>query len=155
MSTRRKVAWALATWFGCGRVPIAPGTAGAAGAIPLYLLAAQLGRLGVGAAAILATAVGVWASSIVAGELKAKDPQVIVIDEVAGFVVTMLAFDRPSLAAIVAGFVVFRVLDAAKPGPIRDLERLPGGWGVVLDDVGAGLVGAAALALARAVRLLP
>lgn len=140
-----RVAWALATWFGCGYSPLAPGTAGSLGAIPLYLAVAQAGRWGVGLAAACVTAGGVWAAEAVARNLRKKDPQVVVIDEVAGLLVTMLAFDHVTLTSLGAGFVVFRLLDALKPGPIRWLEKWPGGWGIVMDDVGAGAVGAALL----------
>lgn len=150
-----RIAWTLATWFGCGLVPRAPGTMGALGAIPLVLLAAQGGRLVVLAAAALITAVGVWAASVVARELGKKDPQVVVIDEVAGMLVTMTPVPGVSWPALAVGFVVFRVLDIAKPWPIRRIEGLPGGWGIVLDDVAAGAIGAGLLALLRLARVLP
>jgi len=142
----RKVAWALATWFGCGLVPRAPGTMGTLGAIPLYLLAARGGRPAVLGAAVGVTLLGVWASSVVARELGTKDPQVVVIDEVAGLLVTMIAVPALSWPSLAVGFLAFRVLDMTKPWPIRKLEALPGGWGIVLDDVAAGVVGAALLA---------
>ncbi len=151
----RNVAWALATWFGCGLIPRAPGTMGALGAIPLYLLVAQGGRIVVVAAAAAVTAIGVWASAVVARELGKKDPQIVVIDEVAGMLVTMAPVPHPSWPTVVAGFVAFRVLDMTKPWPIRRIEGLPGGWGIVLDDVAAGAIGAGLLALMRLTRVLP
>jgi phosphatidylglycerophosphatase A len=151
----RNAAWAIATWFGCGLVPRAPGTAGALGAIPLYWLAIRGGRGGVGATAIVVTLAGVWASSLVARELGKKDPQLVVVDEVAGMLVTMLPVGELSWRAVAVGFVVFRVLDVTKPWPIRRFERLPGGWGIVLDDVVAGVFGATVLTALRAARLLP
>jgi phosphatidylglycerophosphatase A len=154
MTKRSRVAWVLATWFGCGRVPVAPGTAGAIGAIPLYLAALRLGRPGVVAAAVLSIGVGVWASSIVARDLRTKDPQVIVIDEVAGMLVTMIPVSHVSWKSLAIGFLLFRVLDMTKPPPIRWLERLPGGWGIVLDDVAAGVAGAAVLAALGATGVL-
>jgi phosphatidylglycerophosphatase A len=152
---RRSAAWTLATWFGCGLAPYAPGTVGALGAIPLYWLAIRGGRAGVGAAAVAVTLVGVWAASVVARELGKKDPQLVVVDEVAGMLVTMLPMELLSWRAVAVGFVLFRVLDIAKPWPVRDFERFPGGWGIVLDDVVAGVIGAAAMAALRAVKLLP
>jgi phosphatidylglycerophosphatase A len=149
------VAWTLATWFGCGRVPKAPGTAGTVGAIPLYLLLARTGRAGVGIAAIVATFVGVWAASVVARQLASKDPQVVVIDEVAGFLVTMVPMRIVSWQAVLSGFVLFRLLDSLKPWPIRLAEKLPGGWGIVLDDVVAGVFGAAAMVGLHALRVVP
>ena len=137
-----RVAWAIATWFGCGLVPKAPGTAGTLGAIPLYWLALHGGRVGVAAAAAIVTLVGVWAASVVARELDKKDPQLVVVDEVAGFLVTMLPVTVPSWRTVAIGFVLFRLLDVVKPWPVRRLEHLPGGWGIVLDDVAAGALGA-------------
>jgi len=150
----RRVAWVIATWLGCGRVPVAPGTAGSLGALPLYWLVLRWGRLGVGVTAIVVTLVGVWAASVVVRELANKDPQVVVVDEVAGMLITMLPVAAWSWRAVVTGFVLFRLLDMTKPGPIRALERLPGGWGVVMDDVGAGVAGAAIMAVLRAVGFL-
>jgi phosphatidylglycerophosphatase A len=149
------VAWTLATWFGCGRVPRAPGTAGTVGAIPLYLLLARTGRAGVGLAAVAATFVGVWAASVVARQLASKDPQVVVIDEVAGFLVTMVPVEIVSWQAVLCGFVLFRALDSLKPWPIRRAEALPGGWGIVLDDVAAGVLGAAAMIGLHALKVFP
>jgi phosphatidylglycerophosphatase A len=137
-----KAAWAIATWFGCGLVPIAPGTAGALGAVPLYLLAVRGGRLGVAAAAVAVTAIGVWASAVVARELHKKDPQLVVVDEVAGLLVTMLPVAAPSWCSVAIGFALFRLFDVVKPWPVRRLESLPSGWGIVLDDVAAGALGA-------------
>jgi|SRR5580658_1115304 phosphatidylglycerophosphatase A len=151
---RFAVAWTAATWFGCGLAPRGPGTVGTLGAIPLYLLVSMHGRAGVAVAALAATALGIWASSIVAHEVGLKDPQIVVIDEVAGFLVTMLPIVHPSWQAIVAGFVLFRALDIVKPWPVRRLEGLPGGWGIVMDDVAAGAIGAAAMASLRASGML-
>jgi phosphatidylglycerophosphatase A len=149
------VAWTLGTWFGCGRVPKAPGTAGTIGAIPLYLLLARTGRAGVGLAAMVATFVGVWAASVVAKQLASKDPQVVVIDEVAGFLVTMVPVRTVSWQAVLSGFVLFRLLDSLKPWPIRRAESLPGGWGIVLDDVAAGVFGAAVMVGLQALKVFP
>lgn len=150
-----KIAWVIATWFGCGLVPRAPGTMGSLGAIPLYLLVARLGRPGVAAAALLVTAVGVWAASVVARELGKKDPQIVVVDEVAGLLVTMLPMGQVSWLAVGIGFALFRLFDVFKPWPIRKLEELPGGWGIVLDDIAAGMFGAAVMAGLRFAKVLP
>jgi phosphatidylglycerophosphatase A len=155
MRAARHVAWALATWFGCGRVPRAPGTAGALGAIPLYLVASRGGRAGVAVAAIAVTAVSVWAASVVARELGEKDPQNVVIDEVAGMLVTMLPMREVSWRAVAIGFLLFRLFDVVKPWPVKRFDKLPGGWGIVLDDVIAGALGAGVMAALRATRVLP
>jgi phosphatidylglycerophosphatase A len=86
----------------------------------------------------------------VASELGQKDPQLIVIDEVAGVLVT-LSVAPPTWSALVAGVVLFRLFDQTKPWPARAAERkLPGGWGIVLDDVAAGLWGALGVAALHA-----
>ena len=150
-----KVAWTIATWFGCGLVPKAPGTMGTLGAIPLYLLVAHCGRTGVAAAALVVTAIGIWAGTVVARELGKKDPQVVVVDEVAGFLVTMLPMREVSWLAVVIGFVAFRAFDIIKPWPARRLEGLPGGWGIVLDDIAAGVFGAMVMVALRLAKVLP
>jgi phosphatidylglycerophosphatase A len=151
----RSVAWAIATWFGCGLVPIAPGTVGTLGAIPVYWLAARGGPAVVAGVAVLVTLAGVWAASVVSRELGKKDPQLVVVDEVGGMLVTMIPAGAFSWPAVAVGFVLFRLLDITKPWPIRTLEKLPGGWGIVLDDIAAGALGAAALAALRAARVVP
>jgi phosphatidylglycerophosphatase A len=150
-----RIAWIVATWFGCGLVPKAPGTAGSAGAIPLYLLAIQAGRGGLAAAAIAVTAIGVWAASVVARDLGTKDPQVVVVDEVAGVLITMLPMAHASPRAVIVGFLLFRLLDVVKPWPIRKFEALAGGWGIVMDDVVAGVFGAGVMAVLHAGGVLP
>lgn len=150
---RRSIAFLVATWFGCGRVPIAPGTAGTLGAVPLYLALRPKGPIAVlGVAAALA-AVGVWAANEVVDSTGQTDPQIVVIDEVVGVLVT-LAASPPTWLGLAAGVVLFRIFDQWKPWPARRLESLRGGWGVVMDDVAAGVWGAAVLVLVRLARLL-
>jgi phosphatidylglycerophosphatase A len=146
-------AWTIATWFGCGLSRRAPGTVGTLGAVPLYLLAARHGHAGVALAAAVVIAAGVWAASIVSVETRKKDPQLVVVDEVAGLLVTMLAV-QPSWRSVAAGFFVFRLLDIAKPWPIRRFEALPGGWGIVMDDVVAGVAGAGVMSVLDAAGVL-
>jgi phosphatidylglycerophosphatase A len=144
-----RLAYLLALWFGCGRVPLAPGTAGTLGAVPLYLALRAHGLAPVAFAALLVGAVGVWASGRVAARLRQRDPQIVCIDEVTGVLITWLSAPE-GWPGTVAGFVAFRVFDQCKPWPARLVERkLPGGWGIVLDDVVAGIFGAALLAALR------
>jgi phosphatidylglycerophosphatase A len=150
-----RIAWVVATWFGCGSVPKAPGTMGTIGAVPLYLLVARGGRTGVAVAALAITAIGVWAATEVARDLGKKDPQVVVVDEVAGMLVTMLPMARVSWRAILIGFLLFRLFDITKPWPVRRFEALPAGWGIVMDDVVAGVLGASVMAGLRAAGALP
>jgi phosphatidylglycerophosphatase A len=146
---RLRAAQVLATWFGCGLVPGAPGTAGTLGAIPLYLLVRPLGAGAVAAAAAVVALVGLWAAGVVERRVGRKDPPIVCIDEVAGVLVTWLGAP-PTTGGLVAGVLVFRVLDQWKPWPARLAERLDGGPGVVLDDVAAGAWGAGLLLGARA-----
>jgi phosphatidylglycerophosphatase A len=139
----------LSVWFGCGHLPLAPGTWGTLGAIPLYLLLRPHGPAAVGLAAAGVTALGIWASGRVARRLGTEDPQIVCIDEVAGVLVTWTAAP-PTTRALVAGFVAFRVFDQLKPWPASAAERLPGGPGIMLDDVAAGLWGALVLLAGRA-----
>jgi phosphatidylglycerophosphatase A len=144
----------LAVWFGCGHFPRAPGLAGTFGAIPLYLLIRSRGAVAVAAAAFVVTAIGIWSATRVARRLGGKDPQIVCIDEVAGVLVTWIAAPRTTLGLVV-GFVLFRALDQLKPWPARLAERrLGGGLGIVLDDVFAGLWGAALLLIARGAGIL-
>ncbi|MGO9832867.1 MAG: phosphatidylglycerophosphatase A [Polyangiaceae bacterium] len=151
----RRAAWVIGTWFGCGLAPKAPGTVGTLGAIPLYWLVARWGPAGVGATAVGVTLAGVWAASVIVRELGNKDPQVVVVDEVAGMLITMLPMAAWSWRAVAIGVLLFRLLDITKPWPIRAFERLPGGWGVVMDDVAAGVVGACVMAMLRVRGVLP
>jgi phosphatidylglycerophosphatase A len=145
---KTSVAYVLATWFGCGRVPFAPGTLGTLAALPLYSLLSRLGPYGVLSGAVAITFVGVWASGHVARTRAQKDPQIVVIDEVAGMLVTLLPGGQGW--NIVAGFVAFRIFDQWKPWPANVLEaRLPDGWGIVMDDVAAGAWAALLLVVLR------
>lgn len=90
------------------------------------------------AAAVCALAVGIPAATIVERESARPDPGHVVIDEVAGQWMT-LAFSRVNLSHLLAGFLFFRLFDIVKPWPARQLERLPRGWGIMLDDVAAGV----------------
>ena len=148
--------WAviLATGLGVGYGPVMPGTYGSVLGVGLYLaLAHQVRlfhepRLVLALAAVLLTALSILVVAVALKGFTAKDPQEIVLDEVAGQFVTLVPLPLiPAGAwsywtAIVAGFILFRALDAAKPYPIWKLERLHGAWGIVADDIGAGLVGA-------------
>jgi phosphatidylglycerophosphatase A len=134
---------------GVGRFPWAPGTLAS-------LVAALVGAalLGVSpwllaAAAVAAILGGVWA--IRAAGAGADDPGWVVIDEVAGQFITLLALPRPTLAGVAAGFLLFRVLDIAKPGPVGWADRRSGALAVMGDDVIAGAIGAALLLAARLV----
>ncbi len=152
---RRRLAYTLATWFGCGLTPGAPGTVGTLGAIPLYLALRPHGAPWIALVAILITGIGVWAATLVALDLDKKDPQIVVIDEVAGVLLTLLVA-HSTWASLIAGVVLFRLFDQLKPWPARYAERsFPLGWGIVFDDVFAGIWGAVVLSLLQGIHWLP
>ena len=131
---------ALGTVLFSGYAPLAPGTAGSAVvAILYYFFGASLEAVGWVAVLVFTFVVAVYT----AGELARQwgdDPGRVVIDEAVGFLATV-AFLPHSFWLALAGFFIFRVLDILKPTPARQLEALPGGWGIVLDDVAAGIYG--------------
>lgn len=145
---RDKVAMWASVWFGCGYMPRAPGTAGSLGALPLAALAALGGPFAIFVAGVVVTVGGIWSSGRVARLLGKGDPQIVVIDEVAGVLLT-LAVAPATVWGWVAGFVLFRAFDQLKPWPIRKFERLPGGFGIMMDDVAAAAAAGVLLLLAQ------
>lgn len=140
------LAKAIATALGAGYSPIAPGTCGTAVAVPLAWLLAGLPLWQFSVITLAVTLVGVWAAATADRAWGTHDSGRIVIDEVAGYLVTMALVDRTNWIVLGIGFVVFRFFDIVKPPPVRWLdENLPGGWGVVLDDIAAGVMGAAVM----------
>jgi phosphatidylglycerophosphatase A len=129
----------IATWFGCGRSPIAPGTVGTLGTLPLCYGLHRLGPVAYWAATALLTALGVWASGRTADELGDKDPSSVVIDEVSGTLIAVGLAAAGGLWAVVLAIVLFRAFDILKPGPIDSVQALPKGFGIMADDVLAGL----------------
>ena len=157
----KAAAWATltATFFGIGRIRPGPGTWGSAATVILWLVVSRFIPVGfqwesAAALAAVAIATGVPAATQVVRATASKDPQVVVIDEVAGQLITFIAVPI-SWQSLVLGFILFRGFDITKPPPVRALERLPEGWGVVIDDVGAGLYALAVMHLLLHFRLLP
>jgi phosphatidylglycerophosphatase A len=149
MPRRSPGAFLIATWFGCGYAPKAPGTAGSLAGL---VIAIAFGYAGYGRGALLAlTAIllapGIWSASVVAKETNTTDPQIVVVDEVIGQWITLAGASTFNWKTYIAAFALFRLLDMWKPAPARQLESLPGGWGIVADDVMAGLYGALAIFL--------
>lgn len=130
----------IATCGGVGRLPLAPGTWGSLAALPFaWLIAAEWGPVGLGFAALVALLAGIWAAGEIETRSGLKDPGHIVIDEVAGQWLA-LAPVAPDPIVYLVGFLAFRLFDIVKPWPARLVERrLPGGAGVMLDDMVAGL----------------
>jgi phosphatidylglycerophosphatase A len=138
-------AWALATFFGVGHLRPGPGTYGSAAALLLWYAAAHAFHpgathlaLATTLAAVFITAIGIPASTLVARESGRKDPGFVVIDEVAGQLFALILMPADWAHALLA-LLLFRLFDITKPGPIRRLESLPEGAGIMLDDVAAGL----------------
>jgi phosphatidylglycerophosphatase A len=137
--------WAtlVATFFGAGRLQPGPGTWASLATVILWALASSQIPLAsrtwatIVAAAVV-TLIGIPAATRVARSSGLKDPQFVVIDEVAGQLVTLIAVPL-GWKSFLAGLILFRVFDIWKPFPIRRLERLPEGAGIVVDDLGAGL----------------
>jgi len=137
--------WAtlVATFFGAGRLKPGPGTWGSLATVILWALASsQIPVTDRTSATIIAAAavtlIGIPAATRVARSSRLKDPQFVVIDEVAGQLVALIAVPL-AWKTFLAGFILFRVFDIWKPFPIRRLEQLPEGTGIVVDDLGAGL----------------
>jgi phosphatidylglycerophosphatase A len=155
-------AWWVATFFGAGYLHPGPGTHASVITVVLWwALAMRLAptqHLAVLAGlALVATLMGVAAAGIVARESGRKDPQQVVIDEVAGQMIALLGF--PYFVPItwkylLASLILFRAFDIVKPPPVRQLEKLPGGWGIMLDDVAAGLLALVSLQLLLHFRVL-
>ena len=138
-----RAAFVLATWFGCGLSPVAPGTCGALGAVPLHYLLCSLPIEQHVLVIVFLTAVGIWASHRVAMALGSEDPQLVVIDEVAGVLIAMAAVRGFGTMPTIAAFLLFRFFDITKPGPIRRAEHLsPAGLGIMADDLLAGVAAA-------------
>jgi len=155
-STQKKKtlwAWLIATFFGSGLLKPGPGTWASAAALVLWFGAAQIFHpahlpLLTLVAAILATFIGIPAATIVARESGSEDPSQVVIDEVAGQLITLILC-TPDWPHAILALLLFRLFDILKPWPIRLLEELPEGTGIMLDDAAAGLFALAILALIR------
>lgn len=142
---RRQLILAAATWGGVGYLPSMPGTWGSLAALPLWWLLTNLGAWGYGLALVTLAAVSIpitgWAQ-----EFLGHDHPAIVLDEVVGLLVA-LAWVPFTWLWVLIGFVLFRLFDIWKPFPVKYCEGLPGGWGVTLDDLVAGLLARGVLAI--------
>lgn len=139
MNFREKAVLFLATGFYVGNIPPAPGTLGSLIGLALCFLLAGIQLPPAIILAVLFIGFAVWIAHAAEKTLKKKDPGCIVIDEVAGMVVTLIGLPF-NLTTAVIGFIIFRILDILKPFPIRTLDkRLAGGIGIVADDVVAGI----------------
>ena len=152
MTGHRGVAVWIATSGGVGFFPIWPGTAGAAVGLMAVAALQRLPLTGAGLSAIVgltATGIfglGVWAAGCAEKFFGYRDPSPVVVDEVVGQMVTFLAWPDASWKVLLAGFALFRLFDIIKPFPAGRAEHLPEGWGIMTDDVVAGIYSMAGLA---------
>jgi phosphatidylglycerophosphatase A len=147
MTTRWSPPWIFATWFGCGYSRFAPGTVGSLAALAIAWPFARAGFTSLHFL-ILSFALlypAIRAAGIVASQAGRKDPQFIVIDEVLGQWLTLAGALRFDWRTFAIAFALFRLFDIWKPPPIRLIEQIPGGAGIVLDDMKAGIYGALVL----------
>ena len=154
-ATRTRWAWLVATFFGAGRLKPGPGTWGSLAAAILWYCALPAAHLNswtqaaiTVAAVVAVTIIGIPAASIVERECGREDPGFVVIDEVAGQWLVLAATPLDMGHALV-GFLLFRMFDIVKPPPARQLERLHGGTGIMLDDLAAGIYGLLVMLLIR------
>jgi phosphatidylglycerophosphatase A len=148
-------AWAIATFFGAGLGKPGPGTWGSVATVLLWAAFAALAHpspnallLALAILIAIALILGIPAATIVSRESGRKDPQFVVIDEVAGQAIALLFSPADWRHGLIA-LILFRLFDITKPFPIRRLENLPEGWGIVLDDVAAGLYALGVASLLR------
>jgi phosphatidylglycerophosphatase A len=160
-SRPRAPLWArlVATFFGIGRLRPGPGTWASAATVLLWWLLARWITpvwqpwMAV-SLALIAVLAGIPAATRAARTSGVKDPQFVVIDEVAGQLITLIAAPI-AWKSLLLGFILFRGFDIVKPPPVRSLERLPEGLGIVMDDVGAGVYGLAVMQLTLHFGMLP
>ncbi|OGL05437.1 MAG: hypothetical protein A3I03_15525 [Candidatus Rokubacteria bacterium RIFCSPLOWO2_02_FULL_68_19] len=144
-----RLAFAIATAGGAGLAPVAPGTAGSFfAALLLWLIPFSTFSLGV--TLICVTLAGIWAGGRIEHLSGRRDPGLIVIDEVAGMMLSVLTLPR-TVGVLLVAFFCFRVLDIVKPFPAGEAQSLPGGFGVIMDDLIAGVYTLFLLLATRAV----
>ena len=147
----RRAAFVVGTWFGCGYWPWGPGTAGSLAAALIAWLAVHYARFDARwflLWAALLTPIGVWSATVVERTMNKVDPSIVVVDEVAGQWLTLAGAVTLNWKSWLLAVALFRALDIWKPWPARRLERLPGGTGIMADDLMAGFYGALVLFLA-------
>ncbi|HWB97147.1 MAG TPA: phosphatidylglycerophosphatase A [Bryobacteraceae bacterium] len=151
MMKSSKLAISIASWFGCGYAPVAPGTAGSAAAVAIAILLGESAGWRPWHFAVLsaaATLPGMWAAGVAARESGRKDPGFVVVDEVLGQWLALAGTHTLNWKSYAGAFLLFRIFDIWKPAPVRQLEALRGGVGIVADDLMAGLYAALVLGIA-------
>lgn len=146
----------IATWFYCGYFPVAPGTVGSLAAVAIAWALSRYENVPPIAFAVLAlllAAPGIWAAGVTAKAEGCEDPGIVVVDEVIGEWLTIAGATHLNLRAWLLAFALFRIFDIWKPPPVRQLERLHGGLGIVADDAMAGVYGAVIMIIAGRLHL--
>ena len=135
----------ISTGLGVGYFPVAPGTMGSLAILILYWICPEIGSSQLLLVICGLSVVGIYVATVTENEMKTRlgqdkgiDPGIIVIDEIIGMLIALLAIPKASIF-LIAAFVLFRIFDITKPFPARKMEKLHGGWGIVLDDVVAGI----------------
>lgn len=138
------VALSIATW-GVGYLPLMPGTFGSLVGVGIFLLLVRAGAVGLLLAIVVITFAGIWAGSRTEALAGRKDPGKVVVDEVAGQLISLFPltlFAHWSTVIVIVSFILFRFFDIVKPYPARRFERFEGGLGIMCDDLIAGVYGA-------------
>lgn len=141
----KPIARLIATWFYCGYFPVAPGTVGSLAAVAIAWLLHRYENFPAPAFALLALLIagpGIWAAGVTEKLEGREDPGMVVVDEVVGEWLTIAGATVLNWHSWLLAFALFRIFDIWKPYPIRRLEKLPGGVGIVADDALAGIYGA-------------
>lgn len=135
----------ISTGLGVGYFPLAPGTMGSLAILIAYWICPEMSSLQLSMIILALSALGIYTATITENEMKSKlgpdrgnDPGIIVIDEIIGMLIALL-FIPKTMFFLITAFILFRIFDIAKPYPARKMEKLPGGWGIVLDDIMAGI----------------
>jgi len=147
VTLRTRAALLIATAFGAGYAPAAPGTFGSAVGLILWFAVPNILWLQAVVIAVVCVA-GAWSGTVAEEHFNKRDPGQVVVDEVVGMMVTLLLNPISGAGWIVLAFLLFRAADIVKPFPVNRLERLPGGTGIMADDVMAGVYANVALRLA-------
>ena len=148
----KKIAWLIGTGAGVGLVPVAPGTFGTAAALlAYYVVPVPSTSLIFLSVILIGLIVGIWATSILSTDDN-PDPSKVVWDEYVGLWITCFLLPK-TLAWAICSFFIFRIFDIAKPWPIRRIESFPKGWGIMLDDVLAGIYGNLCINITRSIFL--
>jgi phosphatidylglycerophosphatase A len=148
---RVKLAYLISTWFGCGYSPRGPGTVGSLAALAIGIALhryAGFTQWQFAALALVTLIPAIWAAGVTAADSGITDPHFVVVDEVVGQWLAMAGALSYNWKSYLASIVLFRLFDIWKPPPARQLEALPGGWGINLDDVMAGIYAALVLFVA-------